>query len=96
MNIYEGKLVSQNTKVGIVAARFNEFITSKPVSYTHLGGRQFVYRDVLDHGDLHHPRHGRSDHRKLCHYGDNLRANPDADEYAGTLRAHCLLYTRCV
>ena len=32
MNIYEGKLVSQNTKVGIVAARFNEFITSKLLS----------------------------------------------------------------
>ncbi len=25
---YEGKLVSENIKVGIVAARFNEFITS--------------------------------------------------------------------
>ena len=61
------------------------------------GGRQFVYRDVLDHGDLHHPRHGRSDHRKLCHYGDHLRADPDADEYAGTLRAHVriLLRYRC-
>lgn len=29
MKIYEGKLVSQNIKVGIVVARFNEFITSK-------------------------------------------------------------------
>lgn len=29
MKIYEGKLVSQNVKVGIVVARFNEFITSK-------------------------------------------------------------------
>lgn len=29
MNIYEGKLVSENMKVGIVAARFNELITSK-------------------------------------------------------------------
>ena len=26
---YEGKLVSENIKVGIVAARFNEFITSR-------------------------------------------------------------------
>jgi len=29
MNIYEGKLISEDMKVGIVAARFNEFITSK-------------------------------------------------------------------
>ncbi len=29
MNIYEGHLVSEEMKVGIVAARFNEFITSK-------------------------------------------------------------------
>ena len=29
MNIYEGKLVSDDVKVGIVVARFNEFITSK-------------------------------------------------------------------
>lgn len=29
MNVFEGKLVSQEIKIGIVAARFNEFITSK-------------------------------------------------------------------
>lgn len=29
MNVYEGKLVSKDIKVGIVAARFNEFIVSK-------------------------------------------------------------------
>lgn len=29
MNVYEGKLVSKGIKVGIVAARFNEFIVSK-------------------------------------------------------------------
>lgn len=29
MKIYEGKLVSKDIKIGIVAARFNEFITSK-------------------------------------------------------------------
>ena len=29
MRVYEGKLVSQDIKVGIVVARFNEFITSK-------------------------------------------------------------------
>jgi 6,7-dimethyl-8-ribityllumazine synthase len=31
MNTLEGKLVAENMKVGIVAARFNEFITSKLV-----------------------------------------------------------------
>ncbi len=29
MKTFEGKLVSKEIKVGIVAARFNEFITSK-------------------------------------------------------------------
>lgn len=29
MNVLEGKLVSKNMRIGIVAARFNEFITSK-------------------------------------------------------------------
>jgi len=29
MKVYEGKLVSEGIKVGIVAARFNEFIVSK-------------------------------------------------------------------
>ena len=29
MKTFEGKLVSQNIRIGIVAARFNEFITSK-------------------------------------------------------------------
>ena len=29
MKLYEGALVSENIKIGIVAARFNEFITSK-------------------------------------------------------------------
>ncbi|MBQ9179216.1 MAG: 6,7-dimethyl-8-ribityllumazine synthase [Firmicutes bacterium] len=32
MNVFEGKLVSQNIKVGIVCARFNEFITGKLLS----------------------------------------------------------------
>ncbi|MDD5794498.1 6,7-dimethyl-8-ribityllumazine synthase [Clostridium sp. HCP1S3_B4] len=31
MNIIEGKLVAKNIKIGIVAARFNEFIVSKLV-----------------------------------------------------------------
>ncbi|MBC2722914.1 6,7-dimethyl-8-ribityllumazine synthase [Desulfosporosinus sp.] len=32
MKTYEGNLVAQGLKVGIIAARFNEFITSKLVS----------------------------------------------------------------
>lgn len=32
MKVYEGKLVSKEIKVGIVASRFNEFITSKLLS----------------------------------------------------------------
>ena len=32
MKVYEGKLVSYNIKIGIVAARFNEFIVSKLLS----------------------------------------------------------------
>jgi len=32
MNVYEGKLVANDAKVGIVAARFNEIITSKLLS----------------------------------------------------------------
>ena len=32
MNVFEGKVVSEGLKVGIVAARFNEFIVSKLVA----------------------------------------------------------------
>ncbi|MGN0621486.1 MAG: 6,7-dimethyl-8-ribityllumazine synthase [Porcipelethomonas sp.] len=32
MKVYEGKVVSENIKIGIVVARFNEFITSKLLS----------------------------------------------------------------
>ena len=32
MKIYEGKLISRDIKIGIVAARFNEFIVSKLLS----------------------------------------------------------------
>lgn len=32
MKVYEGKLVSKKIRVGIIAARFNEFITSKLLS----------------------------------------------------------------
>ena len=45
MNVFEGKLVSKDIKVGIVCARFNEFITSKL-----LGGAQdaLARHDVKD------------------------------------------------
>ena len=36
MRVLEGNVVGTGMKIGIVAARFNEFIVSKPVSYTHL------------------------------------------------------------
>ena len=32
MNVLEGKLVAKDSKIGIVAARFNEFIVSKLIS----------------------------------------------------------------
>ena len=32
MKTFEGKLVSKQIKIGIVAARFNEFITAKLLS----------------------------------------------------------------
>ena len=32
MKIYEGKLVSEGIKVGVVCARFNEFIVAKLLS----------------------------------------------------------------
>lgn len=32
MNVFEGKLVSESIKIGIVCARFNEFITGKLLS----------------------------------------------------------------
>lgn len=32
MSVFEGKVISENIKIGIVAARFNEFITSKLLS----------------------------------------------------------------
>ena len=45
MNVFEGKVVSEGMKVGIVAARFNEFIVSKLVA----GARDGLLRhDVKD------------------------------------------------
>lgn len=32
MNVYEGKLIAEGLRIGIVAARFNEFITAKLLS----------------------------------------------------------------
>lgn len=49
MNVLEGKLVAQNIKVGIVAARFNEFITAKLVSGALDGlKRHEVSNDCID------------------------------------------------
>jgi len=49
MNIFEGKLVSKEIRVGIVAARFNEFITSKLLSGALDGlKRHGVSEDSID------------------------------------------------
>lgn len=45
MRIYEGKVVSENIKVGIVAARFNEFIVSKLLSGALDGLRRHNVKD---------------------------------------------------
>ncbi len=49
MKTFEGKLVSQNIKVGIVAARFNEFITSKLLS----GAMDGLLRHDVQDADIH-------------------------------------------
>ena len=49
MNILEGKLTAKQIKIGIVAARFNEFITSKLVSGALDGlKRHDVEEDSID------------------------------------------------
>ena len=49
MRVLEGKLVSEKTRVGIVAARFNEFITSKLVAGAKDGlVRHNVYEEDID------------------------------------------------
>ncbi len=49
INIFEGKLVSREIRVGIVAARFNEFITSKLLSGALDGlKRHDVSEDSID------------------------------------------------
>ncbi|WP_349947524.1 6,7-dimethyl-8-ribityllumazine synthase [Lacrimispora sp. BS-2] len=45
MKTFEGKLVSKDIKIGIVAARFNEFITSKLLSGALDGLRRHEVRD---------------------------------------------------
>ena len=45
MNTFEGKLVSKEIKIGIVASRFNEFITTKLLSGALVG---LLRHDVAD------------------------------------------------
>jgi len=45
VKIYEGQLVSENIRVGIVASRFNEFIVSKLLSGTVDGLKRHNVRD---------------------------------------------------
>ena len=49
MKTYEGKLVSQGIRVGIVTARFNEFITSKLLS----GALDGLLRHGVLESDIH-------------------------------------------
>ena len=48
MNIYEGKLVSEKTRVAIVCGRFNEFIVSKLLS----GAVDTLERHGVDSNDI--------------------------------------------
>ena len=48
MKLYEGKVVSEAIKIGIVAARFNEFIVSKLVS----GAQDALVRHVVADEDI--------------------------------------------
>ena len=48
MKIFEGNLVSQDIKVGIVCARFNEFIVSKLLS----GCEDALLRHGVDAADI--------------------------------------------
>lgn len=49
MKKFEGKLVSENIKIGIVASRFNEFITSKLLS----GAMDSLLRHDVKEEDIH-------------------------------------------
>ncbi|MGN0181823.1 MAG: 6,7-dimethyl-8-ribityllumazine synthase [Candidatus Ornithomonoglobus sp.] len=48
MNVYEGKLTGEGLKIGIVASRFNEFITSKLIS----GARDCLVRHGVKDEDI--------------------------------------------
>ena len=48
MNVFEGKVVSEGMKVGIVAARFNEFIVSKLVA----GAQDALVRHYVKEDDI--------------------------------------------
>ena len=48
MNTFEGKLVSDSIKIGIVAARFNEFIVSKLIA----GARDALLRHDVKEDDI--------------------------------------------
>ena len=49
MKTFEGKLVSENIRIGIVAGRFNEFITSKLLS----GALDGLLRHNVKEDDIH-------------------------------------------
>lgn len=49
MKVFEGKLVSKKIRIGIVAARFNEFITSKLLS----GALDTLKRHDVEDDDIH-------------------------------------------
>ena len=49
MKVYEGNLVSEKIRVGIIAARFNEFITSKLLS----GALDTLKRHNVEEEDIH-------------------------------------------
>ncbi len=49
MKTFEGKLISENIKIGIVAARFNEFITAKLLS----GAIDGLVRHNVAEEDIH-------------------------------------------
>ena len=50
MRVLEGKLVASGLKVGIVAARFNEFIVSKLVSGALDGLKRHERKISISHG----------------------------------------------
>ena len=49
MKSFEGKLIAQNIRVGIVAARFNEFITSRLLG----GAMDALHRHDVSEDDVH-------------------------------------------